>query len=66
MLGGFIGLGLVYVVTQILTVALDFPMFINLENVMVGAGLSILIGVVSGFIPALQASKLDPVEAMRH
>lgn len=65
LLGGIIGLLFVYVVTQILTVALDFPMYIDLGNVLLGAGLSIFIGVAAGFIPALSASKLDPVEAMR-
>jgi putative ABC transport system permease protein len=65
LLGGAIGLVFVYIITQILTVALDFPMYIDAGNVLLGAGLSILIGVMAGFIPALTASKLDPVEAMR-
>lgn len=65
LLGGLMGLILVYFVTQLLTVILEFPMYIDLGNVFLGSALSILIGVVSGFIPALQASKLDPVEAMR-
>ncbi len=65
LLGGLMGLILVYFVTQILTAVLEFPMYIDLGNVFLGSAMSIFIGVVSGFIPALQASKLDPVEAMR-
>ena len=65
LLGGVIGLLMVYSITQALTAALDFPMVINLKNILRGAGLSILIGVVAGFVPALTASKLDPVDAMR-
>ncbi|MEZ4985111.1 MAG: FtsX-like permease family protein [Saprospiraceae bacterium] len=65
LLGGFFGLALVYFITKILTVVLDFPMYIDMGNVLLGAGMSILIGVVAGFVPALTASKLDPVEAMR-
>lgn len=65
LLGGFMGLILVYLVTQALTAILDFPMYIDFGNVFLGSAMSIMIGVVSGFIPALQASKLDPVEAMR-
>ncbi|MGH1435454.1 MAG: ABC transporter permease [Lewinella sp.] len=65
LLGGAMGLGLVFLITKILTAALDFPIYIDLGNVLLGAGMSIIIGVVAGFIPAVQASKLDPVEAMR-
>ncbi|PSR13260.1 MAG: ABC transporter permease [Bacteroidetes bacterium] len=66
LLGGIIGLGLVFLITQVLTAALDFPIFISFTNVLLGAGMSVIIGVIAGFVPALQASKLDPVEAMRH
>lgn len=65
LLGGAMGLILVFIVTQILTNAIGFPMYIDLGNVILGSIMSIMIGVISGFIPALQASKLDPVEAMR-
>ena len=65
LLGGVMGLTLVDFITQILTVVLEFPMYIDFGNVLLGSAMSIFIGVVSGFIPALQASKLDPVEAMR-
>jgi putative ABC transport system permease protein len=34
-------------------------------NVILGFTISILIGIVSGFIPAYSASQLDPVEAIR-
>jgi putative ABC transport system permease protein len=35
------------------------------SNVILGLTVSILIGIVSGFIPAYGASQLDPVEAIR-
>ena len=34
-------------------------------NMLLGSGLAAFIGLVSGIIPAISASKLDPVEAIR-
>jgi putative ABC transport system permease protein len=34
--------------------------------VLVALGASMMVGIVSGFLPALSASKLDPVVALRY
>ena len=44
---------------------LEFDIFLSTQNVVVGLGLSATIGLLSGFIPAWMASRLDPVEAIR-
>jgi putative ABC transport system permease protein len=44
----------------------SFPMPFSPVLVGVGLTLSVMTGVLSGYIPALQASKLDPVEALRY
>jgi putative ABC transport system permease protein len=41
-------------------------MFLSFGNVLAGILGAIVIGIVAGFIPALQAAKMDPVEAIRH
>lgn len=64
-IGGMIGLGLVYAVTKILTQVIDFELYVDLGNIVLGMFISVIIGVVSGFIPALRASNMDPVVAMR-
>ncbi len=67
LLGGLIGLGLTFGLTVLAQAALpNFP--ITFSPVLVAAGLlvSVATGVVSGFAPALQASKLDPVTALRY
>ncbi len=65
-LGGLVGLVLVFATMKIIGSVIDFEMFLSVRNILVGMILSIAIGLISGFIPANQASKMDPVEAMRH
>ena len=63
--GGLIGLFFVFIISLILTSVADFEFVLGVGNVMLGTGLAALIGLVSGIIPAITASKLDPVEAIR-
>lgn len=65
-IGGVLGLMLVYLIMQILGWSLDFDMYLSFNNALLGIVLSVGIGLISGFIPANQASRMDPVEAMRH
>jgi len=39
---------------------------LSVQNIISGTMISMVIGIVSGFWPARQASKLDPVIAMNH
>lgn len=64
-IGGIIGLVLVWIISIILTNALEFDFVLSLANVLLGTGLAALIGLISGILPAISASKLDPVEAIR-
>lgn len=64
-LGGFIGVFLVWLMSLAANAALDFEFVLSLFNIFLGFGLSTLIGLISGIIPAISASKLDPVEAIR-
>lgn len=64
-LGGLLGLGLVYLVTLIISSAAGFPIYLSWSNILVGVGISLLVGILSGIIPAYMASKMDPVEAIR-
>ncbi|PWA04119.1 ABC transporter permease [Flavobacterium psychrotolerans] len=64
-IGGIIGLLLVWIISMVLTKALDFDFFLGTGNVLLGTGLAALIGLISGILPAISASRLDPVEAIR-
>lgn len=65
LIGGLIGLVVVYVVLKGITVGLDFPMSLSPFNVALGIVTSIIVGIIAGLLPALRASKMDPVEAIR-
>ena len=65
-IGGLIGLTLVFFITKAISQAIEFELYIDIGNVILGIMISIIIGVLAGFIPALRAANMDPVEAMRH
>ncbi|MEZ4853606.1 ABC transporter permease [Flavobacterium sp.] len=64
-IGGIVGMLLVWLCALGLSAALDFEFILSVQNIILGAGVSAFIGLISGIIPAISASKLDPVEAIR-
>ncbi|MGO4817847.1 ABC transporter permease [Flavobacterium sp. W22_SRS_FP1] len=64
-IGGMIGLLLVWIIALVLTNMLDFDFVLSMSNVLLGTLLAAIIGLISGILPAISASKLDPVEAIR-
>ena len=63
-IGGGIGLALVWLAQRALNSLLPYEMGLSAGNVFVGFALATLIGVVSGVVPALKASRMDPVTAI--
>ncbi|MEJ7738539.1 MAG: ABC transporter permease [Chitinophagaceae bacterium] len=64
-LGGAIGLLLVFILTQIISAVFDFPIFISVGIMGLAVTLCIIIGILAGIIPASIAAKMDPVVAIR-
>ena len=64
-IGGFFGLILTYIITELGKGAMGMDISLSSNNIILGFTISILIGIISGFIPAYSASQLDPVEAIR-
>ncbi len=66
LLGGAIGIGLGRIVSWTIGHALGWPVQPSLGAIAASFTVSAAIGLVFGFYPALKASRLDPIEALRH
>lgn len=64
-IGGALGLLFVYLTVTTVSYAFEFDAFLSLSNIISGISISVVIGLVSGFMPALMASRMSPVDAIR-
>ena len=61
LIGGLIGLLLIYVGTYIAMKSFDFEFVLTVGNIVTGLMISITIGLIAGLVPARSAAMLDPV-----
>ncbi|MFT5437890.1 MAG: putative ABC transport system permease protein, partial [Ulvibacter sp.] len=65
-IGGLIGLVLVFSVSILASQFTgDFEFILSPTNMLIGTMVSAVIGLIAGILPAISASRLDPVEAIR-
>ncbi len=64
-IGCAFGLLMVWIITMIANRVIDFEFILSINNVMFGVMLATFIGVIAGIVPAITASRMDPVEAIR-
>jgi putative ABC transport system permease protein len=64
-IGGLIGIILVVILAQLLSSAFNFPIFVSTQILGLAIFICIAIGMLAGIIPAMIASKMDPVVAIR-
>jgi len=64
-LGGAIGLFLVFILTKIFSASLSFPIFISPNILILAVSICVIVGVLAGIIPAFIAARMNPVVAIR-
>ncbi len=64
LIGGIIGLVLIYIGTLIVGSITDMTFHLTIGNIMVGVIISVCAGIIAGIVPASNASRLNPVEAI--
>ncbi|MBF8437811.1 ABC transporter permease [Halanaerobiaceae bacterium Z-7014] len=65
-IGGFIGIGLGYAGTYLVTRIGNWPLVLSPVAVMLAFGFSLAIGLFFGIYPAVKAARLDPVDSLSY
>jgi putative ABC transport system permease protein len=64
--GGLIGIGFGFSLSRVIAAAAGWSTVVTLSSITVAFGVSVFIGLLFGIYPAVQAAKLDPIEAIRY
>jgi len=64
--GGLLGLGLGVGFTHAISTLIQQPVVMTAQNMALGLGFAVTIGIFFGFYPAIRAARLNPIEALRY
>ncbi|MDZ4749867.1 MAG: ABC transporter permease [Saprospiraceae bacterium] len=65
LVGALIGLLIVFGILKLASSVFNYEIYLSWTNILIALILALVIGIFSGLVPAWQAARLDPVEAMR-
>jgi putative ABC transport system permease protein len=63
--GGMVGVGLGFLLAMAISSATPLPAAVQIWSVLMGIGITALVGLFFGMYPAMRAASLDPIEALR-
>ena len=64
--GGVMGTIAGIILAEVISKVMNIPVAISIPAIIIAIAFSTLIGLVFGFLPAVQAANLDPIVALRH
>jgi putative ABC transport system permease protein len=64
--GGLIGVAFGFSLSKVIAAAAGWSTVVTYSSIAVAFGVSVFIGLLFGIYPAVQAAKLDPIEAIRY
>jgi putative ABC transport system permease protein len=65
-LGGLVGIAFGMTLSQVIAAAAGWSTVVTFSSIAVAFGVSVGIGLLFGIYPAVQAARLDPIEAIRY
>lgn len=65
LIGGLVGLSVGMLIGFVLDFFTGFPLFPGMGGVTIALSVSILVGLIAGYLPALRAAQMKPVDALR-
>jgi putative ABC transport system permease protein len=64
--GGLLGIGCGFVLSWLIAATAEWKTIVTPGSVLIAFSVSVLIGVTFGIYPAVKASRIDPIEALRY
>jgi putative ABC transport system permease protein len=65
-MGGLIGIAFGFTLSRVIASVAGWSTVVTTSSIVVAFGVSVFIGLLFGIYPAVQAAKLDPIEAIRY
>ncbi len=64
--GGVVGIGFGYFLAWLIARSAEWKTIVTPSSIVIAFGVSMAVGVIFGIYPARQASRIDPIEALRY